>query len=194
MVRLERNYRSTKRILRVADELISHNLRRKKKALFTENEAGEPVRMVTYRTHKDEAEEIAGEIAGEIAAGRRRARDFAIFYRTNALSRSFELALREAGVPYQMVNGVEFFQRKEIKDVLAYLQLVNNPHDEVALLRVINTPARGIGKTTIERLAALCRPAGHDAAGCGPPGAAASRRSPRGRPGWSPISCGLSIA
>ena len=152
VVRLERNYRSTKRIVRVADELISHNLRRKKKALFTENEAGEPVRMVTYRTHKDEAEGIAGEIAGEIAAGRRRARDFAIFYRTNALSRSFELALREAGVPYQMVNGVEFFQRKEIKDVLAYLQLVNNPHDEVALLRVINTPTRGIGKTTIERL------------------------------------------
>jgi DNA helicase-2/ATP-dependent DNA helicase PcrA len=152
VVRLERNYRSTKRILRVADELISHNLRRKKKALFTENEAGEAVRMVTYRTHKDEAEGIAGEIAREIAAGRRRARDFAIFYRTNALSRSFELALREAGVPYQMVNGVEFFQRKEIKDVLAYLQLVNNPHDEVALLRVINTPARGIGKTTIERL------------------------------------------
>ncbi len=152
VVRLERNYRSTKRILRVADELISHNLRRKKKALFTENEAGEAVRMVTYRTHKDEAQGIAGEIAGEIAAGRRRARDFAVFYRTNALSRSFELALREAGVPYQMINGVEFFQRKEIKDVLAYLQLVNNPHDEVALLRVINTPARGIGKTTLERL------------------------------------------
>ncbi len=152
VVRLERNYRSTKRILRVADELISHNLRRKKKALFTENEAGEPVRMVTYRTHKDEAEGIAGEIAGEITAGRRSARDFVIFYRTNALSRSFELALREAGVRFQMINGVEFFQRKEIKDVLAYLQLVNNPHDEVALLRVINTPTRGIGKTTIERL------------------------------------------
>ena len=152
VVRLERNYRSTKRILRVADELISRNLRRKKKALFTENEAGEPVRMTTYRTHRDEAELIAAEIADEIAAGRRRARDFAVFYRTNALSRSFELALREVGVPYQMINGVEFFQRKEIKDVLAYLQLVNNPHDEVALLRVINTPTRGIGKTTIERL------------------------------------------
>jgi DNA helicase-2/ATP-dependent DNA helicase PcrA len=152
IVRLERNYRSTKSILRVADELISHNLRRKKKALFTENVQGEPVRMVTYRTNKDEAEGIAAEIAAEIAAGRR-ARDFAIFYRTNALSRSFEFAFREAGVPYQMVNGVEFFQRKEIKDVLAYLQLVNNPHDEVALLRVINTPTRGIGKTTIERLA-----------------------------------------
>ena len=145
VVRLERNYRSTKRILRVADELISHNLRRKKKALYTENEAGEAVRMVTYRGHKEEADGIAHEIAEEIAAGRRRARDFAIFYRTNALSRSFELALREAGVPYQMINGVEFFQRKEIKDVLAYLQLVNNPHDEVALLRVINADRRPAG-------------------------------------------------
>ena len=153
VVRLERNYRSTKRILRVADDLISHNLRRKKKALFTENAAGEPVRLATYRTHKEEAESIAAEIASEIAAGRRRARDHAIFYRTNALSRSFELALREMGVPYQMINGVEFFQRQEIKDVLAYMQLVNNPHDEVALLRVINRPTRGIGKTTIERLA-----------------------------------------
>src|SRR5580704_4112165 len=153
VVRLERNYRSTKRILHVADELISHNLRRKKKALFTENVAGEPVRLTTYRTHKEEADSIATEIAGEIAAGQRRARDYAIFYRTNALSRSFELALREAGVPYQMVHGVEFFQRQEIKDVLSYLQLVNNPHDEVALRRVINRPARGIGKTTIERLA-----------------------------------------
>jgi DNA helicase II / ATP-dependent DNA helicase PcrA len=152
VVRLERNYRSTKRILRVADELISYNLRRKKKALFTENAAGEPVRLATYRTHKEEADAVAGEIAREIAGGRR-ARDFAVFYRTNALSRSFEFALREAGVPYQLVNGVEFFQRAEIKDVLAYLQLVNNPHDEVALRRVINTPARGIGKTTIDRLA-----------------------------------------
>ena len=170
VVRLEQNYRSTKRILRVADELISHNLRRKPKALFTENPAGEAVRLATYRTHKEEAEAIAGEIAEEIAAGRRAARDFAIFYRTNALSRSFELALREAGVPYQMVNGVEFFQRKEIKDVLAYLQLVNNPHDEVALLRVINTPARGIGKTTLERLSHHAARHGTDAAGRGPRG------------------------
>ena len=154
VVRLERNYRSTKRILRVADELISHNLRRKKKALFTENEAGEPVRLVTYRNAQGRGRgRSPPRLPREIAAGRRRARDFAIFYRTNALSRSFELALRDAGVPYQMVNGVEFFQRQEIKDVLAYLQLVNNPHDEVALLRVINRPARGIGKTTIERLA-----------------------------------------
>ncbi len=153
VVRLERNYRSTKRILRVASDLISHNIRRKEKNLYTENGAGQPVRLVTYRTQKDEAEGIAAAIAGEIRDGRRRPRDFAIFYRVNALSRALEFALRNQGVPYQLVNALEFFQRKEIKEVLAYLQLLCNPHDEVALLRVINTPARGIGKTTVGRLA-----------------------------------------
>ena len=97
------------------------------------------------------------DIAAQIAARDPRrpppAGDFAIFYRINALSRALEFALRDQGMPYQMVNGLEFFQRKEIKDILAYLHLLNNPRDEVALLRVINTPARGIGKTTIDRLA-----------------------------------------
>jgi DNA helicase-2/ATP-dependent DNA helicase PcrA len=92
-------------------------------------------------------------MADEIRAGRRRARDFAVFYRVNALSLDFERALRQQGVPYQMVRGLEFFQRKEIKDVLSYLQLLANPHNDVALLRVINTPRRGIGKATVERLA-----------------------------------------
>jgi len=152
IVRLERNYRSTQRIVRVAAELISHNLRRKEKGLFTENGRGEPVRLTTYPTHKDEADGVAARIAAAIRSGRRPPRDFAVFYRVNALSRSFEFALRELGIPYQMVNGLEFFQRKEIKDVLAYLHLLNNPRDEIALLRVVNTPPRGIGKTTIGRL------------------------------------------
>src|SRR4029077_2582380 len=98
------------------------------------------------------AEAIAQRISEEVHAGRRRPRDYAIFYRTNALSRSLEFALREFGVPYQMVNGLEFYQRKEIKDILAYLHLLNNPRDSVALLRIINTPVRGIGKATIDRL------------------------------------------
>lgn len=153
VVRLEQNYRSTKRILRVAAELISHNVRRKQKELFTEKGEGVPVRLVRYATQKDEARDIAAQIAGEVRAGRRRPRDYAVFYRVNALSRALELALREQGVPYQLVNAVEFYQRKEVKDVLAYLRLVNNPHDDVALLRVINAPPRGIGKKTIERLA-----------------------------------------
>jgi DNA helicase II / ATP-dependent DNA helicase PcrA len=152
VVRLERNYRSTKRILRVAADLIANNLRRKKKSLFTENESGAPVRLVQYATHKEEAEAIAARIADEVQSGRRRARDFAIFYRVNALSLEFEFALRAYGVPFQLVRSVEFFQRKEIKDLIAYLYLLNNPQDEVAFLRVVNTPARGIGKTTVERL------------------------------------------
>jgi DNA helicase-2/ATP-dependent DNA helicase PcrA len=154
VVRLEQNYRSTQRILRVAAELIAHNVRRKEKSLYTENGQGHPVRLVTYPSHKDEAEGIAAAIAAEVRSGRRRPRDFAVFYRVNALSRALEFALHERGLPYQLVNGLEFFQRREIKDVLAYLQLLSNPRDEVALLRVINTPSRGIGRTTIERLSA----------------------------------------
>jgi DNA helicase II / ATP-dependent DNA helicase PcrA len=152
VVRLEQNYRSTQHILRVAADLIAHNVHRKEKGLFTENGPGAPVRLTTYPTQRDEAEGIAARIAAAIHGGRRRPRDFAIFYRVNALSRALEFALRELGVPYQMVNGLEFFQRKEIKDVLAYLHLLNNPQDGVALLRVINAPPRGIGKTTVDRL------------------------------------------
>jgi DNA helicase II / ATP-dependent DNA helicase PcrA len=152
IVRLEQNYRSTKRILRVADHLITYNNRRKAKGLFTENDEGRPVRLVFHPTQRDEAEQIATAIEADVRAGRRRPRDYAIFYRTNALSRALEFALRQFGIPYQMVNGLEFYQRKEIKDVLAYLHLLNNPRDNVALLRIINTPPRGIGRGTIGRL------------------------------------------
>ncbi len=152
VVKLERNYRSTKCILRAADMLIGHNQRRKQKALYTENDEGRPVDLIAYTNQQAEAELIAGRIVEEIHAGRRRPRDFAIFYRVNALSRVLEFALREQGIPYQMVNGLEFYQRKEIKDVIAYLRLLNNPQDDNALLRVINNPPRGIGKSTIDRL------------------------------------------
>jgi DNA helicase II / ATP-dependent DNA helicase PcrA len=152
IVRLEQNYRSTKRILRVADQLISFNTRRKAKGLFTDNAEGKPVRLVFHPSQKDEAEQIAAYIETEVRAGRRRPGDFAVFYRTNALSRSLEFALREFSIPYQMINGLEFYQRKEIKDVLAYLHLLNNPRDSVAFTRIINTPPRGIGRGTIARL------------------------------------------
>ena len=154
VVRLERNYRSTKRILAVAAQLIAHNVKRKEKDLYTENGQGAPVRLVTYANQKDEAESIAARIAEEVRAGHRRPRDYAIFYRVNALSRTFEFALREHGLPYQMIHGQEFFQRKEIKDIVGYLLLLNNPRDDMALLRVINAPPRGIGKTTIDRVSA----------------------------------------
>ncbi len=152
VVRLERNYRSTQSILHVAATLIAHNVRRKEKGLYTHNGVGRPVRLVCYPTHADEARDIAARIAQQVRAGQRSPRDFAIFYRINALSRWFELALREVGLPYQLVHSVEFFQRKEIKDVLAYLHLLDNPHDQIAFLRVVNTPPRGIGRTTVERL------------------------------------------
>ena len=152
VVRLEQNYRSTKAVLRIADQLIQQNLRRKPKALFTDNAAGAPVRLVRYATQDDEASGIAEAIAAEVAAGRRRPQDFAIFYRVNALSRSLERGLREHGLPYQMIRGQEFYQRKEIKDVLAYCQLINNPRDDQAVMRTINTPVRGIGRKTIDLL------------------------------------------
>jgi DNA helicase-2/ATP-dependent DNA helicase PcrA len=150
VVRLEQNYRSTQSVLRVADQLIRSNVRRKAKSLFTENAAGAPVRLVQYATQDDEAAGIAEMIAAEIAAGRRRPRDFAIFYRINALSRSLERALHAENLPYQMIRGQEFYQRKEIKDVLAYCQLINNPRDDQAVMRTINTPTRGIGRKTID--------------------------------------------
>ncbi len=152
VVRLEQNYRSAKAILRAADGLIAHNIKRKQKRLFTDNDEGRPVRLVTYADHSDEARDIAGQVFEAVQSGRRRPRDFAVFYRVNALSLPLELAFREVGIPYQLIQGVEFFQRKEIRDILAYLQIVHNPRDDETLLRVINTPARSIGRTTLAHL------------------------------------------
>lgn len=157
VVRLEQNYRSTQSILRVADQLIENNVRRKKKKLITDNEEGNAVRLVTYPSPKEESLDIADTIALAIEKGTFRARDFAILYRTNFLSRSLEHSLRSVGVPYQIVNGHEFYQRKEIKDLMGYLHLLNNPRDGVALERVINVPPRKIGKVTLGRLRRYAR-------------------------------------
>jgi len=151
-VRLEQNYRSTPNILRVADQLIRSNRRRKHKQLFTDNPEGEPVVLRSYRDGKAEGDDIAERIAYAILEENCRPRDFAIFFRMNSLTRTVEHALRRFSLPYQIVNGTEFYQRKEIKDVLAYLHLINNPAHDVALERVINVPPRGIGATTIQRL------------------------------------------
>lgn len=151
-VRLEQNYRSTPNILRVADHLIRHNQRRKAKQLFTQLGEGEPVTLKYYADAAAEADDIAAQIAASIQQGQRRGSDFAVFYRMNSLSRSLEHAMHRFGVPYQVVNGTEFYQRKEIKDLLAYLHLINNPASDAALERVINTPTRGIGATTVKRL------------------------------------------
>ena len=159
-IRLERNYRSTQRILQTANALIVNNHQRKEKTLFTDNEYGSAVRNRIYPHDMDEANDIVNEIAHAVRSGKRKASDFAIFYRTNALSRLFESAFLKSGLPYQIVRGQEFFQRKEIRDLLAYLHLINNPAHNVALLRVINTPTRGIGKTTVGRLQAYAQDKG----------------------------------
>ncbi|MCB9850335.1 MAG: UvrD-helicase domain-containing protein [Phycisphaerales bacterium] len=151
VVRLEQNYRSTQRILAAASRLIEHNVNRKDKSLWTENQPGAQVRTVSVEDAEDEAHFIAHEIAKCHAEGKSLA-DIAVFYRLNALSRTIEEALIQAGVPYQVARGTEFYNRKEIKDVLAYTRVLLNPRDEVSLTRTINTPARGIGKTTIDRL------------------------------------------
>ncbi|WP_146524988.1 ATP-dependent helicase [Novipirellula artificiosorum] len=151
-VRLEQNYRSTPNILRVADQLIQHNRRRKQKELYTHNDEGDPVVLRIYHNGYEEADAIADEISNAMAVEGFRPRDFAILYRMNALSRSLEHAMRRRGLPYQIINGLEFYQRKEIKDLLAYLHLINNPRHDVALQRILNTPTRGIGAKTIQRL------------------------------------------
>ena len=152
VVRLEQNYRSTKAILRVADQLIANNQMRKHKMLRTDNAEGSPVTLVAYKNPTEEANDIAETIAVAIRSGKSKASDFAIFYRTNWLSRSLENSLRINGIPYQVVNGHEFFQRREVKDVVAYLHLLNNPRDNVALERIINVPPRKIGKVTLSRI------------------------------------------
>lgn len=151
-VRLEKNYRSTPNILRAADQLIRHNRRRKAKELFTDNAEGDAVILRMFEDGYQEADGIADEITRAITVDGLKPSDFAIFCRMNALTRSLEHALRSRSVPYQIVNGVEFYQRKEIKDLLAYLHLVNNPSHDVALQRVINVPTRGIGAKTVERV------------------------------------------
>jgi DNA helicase-2/ATP-dependent DNA helicase PcrA len=152
VVRLEQNYRSTRQIVEVAAELISHNRRRVQKRLYTDKGGGLPVRLVTYADQEEEARDIAAQIASAVRLGQRRPRDFGIFFRVNALSRAVEHALADHGLPYQIVNGLEFYQSKEVKDVLAYLGLLANPRDDVALLRILNVPPRGIGTRTVERL------------------------------------------
>ncbi len=159
VVRLEQNYRSTKRILSAADALIAGNMQRKEKTLWTDNADGPAVRAVEYDTADEEAHSIAAEFAVLSRQGANLS-DTAVFYRVNSLSRVVEEALIRSGVAYQIARGVEFYRRKEIKDVLAYLRVMVNPADALSLLRVINTPPRGIGATTVKRLVAVAEAAG----------------------------------
>jgi DNA helicase-2/ATP-dependent DNA helicase PcrA len=156
VIRLEDNFRSTPEILAVADALIAHNQRRKAKRLFTANASGPQVELRLYVDGRQEADAIAAEIVDQVREEGRRWSDFAIFYRVNSLSRSLETALALAKAPYQMAAGVTFYERSEIKDLLGYLRLIENPRDRMAFLRVVNTPARGIGKSSVDKLLRWC--------------------------------------
>ena len=152
VVRLDQNFRSTKSIVQCADRLIAHNVRRKSRQLCTDNEQGNPVRLLRFPRSADEAAGIAAEIQRRVEAGERNWSDFAVFYRVNALSRQIEAAFLQYGVPFQVAAGLAFYKRAEVRDVLAYLRLIENPDDDPAFLRTVNTPARGIGRRTIDRL------------------------------------------
>jgi DNA helicase-2/ATP-dependent DNA helicase PcrA len=147
-VKLEENFRSTARILKAAQGVVSHNRLRKEKTLWTRNPEGASVRVLVALDEAQEADLVVGRIRDLIARGGRRASDIAVFYRTNALSRPFERAFLQAGIPYALVGAVGFFERKEVRDLLAYLRVVANPRDDVSLFRVLNVPARGIGART----------------------------------------------
>lgn len=151
VVKLEQNYRSTKTILHVANEVIANNKNQIEKILFTDNTDGEKIRLVRTMTDNDEGKFVADTIQEQKLRNHYRNKDFAILYRTNAQSRAFEESLRRMGIPYIIYGGISFYQRKEIKDFIAYLRLIVNPRDEEALKRVINYPARGIGKTTVDK-------------------------------------------
>ena len=155
VVKLEQNYRSTKNILHVANEVISNNKGQIEKKLFTDNGEGEKIKLVRTMTDNDEGKMVADSIQEMKLRNHYFNRDFAILYRTNAQSRSFEESLRRMGIAYRIYGGMSFYQRKEIKDFIAYLRLVVNPKDEEALKRVINYPARGIGKTTVDKAVLL---------------------------------------
>ncbi len=151
VVKLEQNYRSTQRILRVAHAVIRRNVDREPKQMWTRNEEGQPIIVVRCDDERDEARMVVRG-AEELLAKGESLREIAVFYRTHAQSRVIEEALRQANIPYRIVGGVRFYDRAEVKDLLAYLRVLHNPADDVSLLRIINTPTRGIGKTTILRL------------------------------------------
>jgi DNA helicase II / ATP-dependent DNA helicase PcrA len=152
VIKLEQNYRSTQNILHVANEVIRNNKSQIEKKLFTENAEGDKIKLVRTITDNDEGKFVADSIQEQKLRNHFNNKDFAILYRTNAQSRAFEESLRRMAIPYTIYGGMSFYQRKEIKDFIAYLRVIVNPRDEESLKRIINFPARGIGKTSIDNI------------------------------------------
>ena len=159
VIRLEQNYRSTQNILDAANAVIKNNLGRKGKTLWTDNGSGDVVTVKTTFNESDEANYVVGDIMMGVNRGRN-FRDTAVLYRMNAQSNALEYAMKRNGIPYKVVGGMKFFDRAEVKDMLAYLCVLNNPLDDLRLRRIINNPARGIGATTMDKVAALAEAQG----------------------------------
>ena len=157
LIKLERNYRSTENIVQAANSIISRNKNRIPKTIYSENGAGDKVCIISAYTDKDESAKVVKEIFKLRRQHHISLDQVAILYRTNAQSRAFEDALRNAALPYRVYGGLSFYQRKEIKDIIAYCRVVCNPQDEEALLRIVNYPTRGIGQTTMSKLIAAAR-------------------------------------
>ena len=155
VIKLEQNYRSSQSIIHVANEVIKNNKGQIPKVLWTENIEGEKIKLVRTMTDNEEGKFVADSIQEQKLRNHYRNGEFAILYRTNAQSRSYEESLRRMGIPYRIYGGISFYQRKEIKDLIAYLRLIVNTRDEEALKRIINYPGRGIGKTTVEKCVIL---------------------------------------
>lgn len=152
VVKLEQNYRSTKIILQAANAVIRNNVDRKPKTLWTENESGEPIKFILCENDKVEASIIAQEIRRLLREENFNYNDIALLYRTNAQSRMFEEFFMQGAIPYIIIGGLKFYDRMEIKDILAYLYVINNPNDSMHLMRIINTPRRGLGDTNVSRV------------------------------------------
>ncbi len=152
VLKLEENYRSTKNILKAANNVIENNLSRKNKKLWTQKEGGEEVRWQEFLTAREEAAGTASEIKRLISEEGYTPGDMALFYRVNAQSRQFEDIFRSMGINYRIVGGVRFYERKEIKDILAYMMVVINPDDDISMSRIINRPSRGIGEVTLGKI------------------------------------------
>ena len=159
IIKLEENYRSTKNILDAANEVIKNNKSRKSKSLWTSKEGGNKITLFRPSSNTEEAYKVRDEIEKLIDEGYSY-KDMAILYRMNAISRTFEQNFLNAGIPHRIVGGLRFFDRKEIKDIVAYLRLTLNPDDDSALIRIINEPARGIGKTSVEKIQRIARETG----------------------------------
>ena len=152
VIKLEQNYRSTQIILDAANYLIKNNIERKRKKLWSEKKEGELIKIQLAETEVDEAEFVANTISTMVRTGERSYKDFAVLYRANAQARPVEDALNRAGIPYNIYGGIKFYERKEIKDMVAYLRVIQNPQDDISLKRIINVPRRGIGLRTIEKI------------------------------------------